>query len=286
MKKNLLLIVFLHYYSFGAVLDVVPKDYIAGPSGINTMSINFVNKNSIGPYSKGNKLTNDSITQNTYFLRYNYLSTIGQYSTSYGVVLPYTKLKTNGSTLSSAIGEKSNGLSDSLFTATIWLKNDSKTKEYFGTTFVLVMPSNNYDDSQVLNSSENRYKYIFTAGYIKPISDNLTLEIIPELAFYGNNESSSSTSKQKPSYAISSYLRYKIDKTYELFGGYQYSYNSETTVDNIEQNNEHSSNKYSIGAIYTTEKHNQFMLRYAKEDSKEFGMKVKDEFFLRYRWWF
>jgi hypothetical protein len=286
MKKSLLLITSLSICTFAAVLDIVPKDYVAGKSGLNIMSVNFLNKNSIGPYSKGEKLTNDSISQKSYFLRYNYLSNIAEFATSYGVVLPYTQLKTEGSTLSSAIGEKSNGLSDSLFTSTIWLKNDKKEKEYLGLTFVLVTPSGKYDDSQTLNTSENRYKYVFALGYIRPLSENITFEISPELAFYGDNKTDSSTTKQEPSYALNTYLRYKLNKSYEAFAGYQYSYNSQTTVNNIEQNNEHSSNKYSLGAIYTTEKYNQFMLRYAKEDSKEFGMKVKDEIFLRYRWWF
>lgn len=170
--------------------------------------------------------------------------------------------------------------------STVWLLNNREKKEHLGVSFVLVTPSGNFNESQVLNSSENRYKYILNMGYIKPLNEKFTFEFSPEIAFYGENKTKTTTIKQKPSFAFNTNLRYRINRSYEIFGGYQYSYNSETSINGISQNNQHSSNKFSLGGFYYTQNHHQFMVRYAKENSKEFGMKVQDEVLLRYRWWF
>jgi hypothetical protein len=286
MKRNLLLGGLLGSYCFGAVFDTIPSDYVAPQAGTHVMSINVLDRSSIGPYAKGKKLTNDSIVQKTYYLRYNYGSSFLGYTTSYGVALPFTKVQTKGATLENALGEKSTGWSDFVLSSTMWLLNDREKREYLGVTFLLVTPSGNYDKSQILNTSENRYKYILNMGYIKPLSEKLILELSPELAFYGDNKTSTSTMKQKPSFALNTNLRYRFNKTYEIFGGYQYSYNSETSINGTEQNNQHSSNKYSLGGFYYTKKHHQFMVRYAKESTKDFGMQIEDELLLRYRWWF
>jgi hypothetical protein len=270
---------------FSAIFDSIPTDYIPPKLNSSVMSINYLNRSNT-PYSNGKKLTNGTISQNTAYLRYNYGSQIQDYPTSYGIAVPISDIKTNGETLSNIIGKESKGLNDIVFNSTIWLKADKKNKEYFALTFILVTPTGEYDEKQLLNVGENRYKYVLNAGYISPISEKVFFEVVPEIAFYGDNKSSTKNIEQKPSFAINTNLRYKINTSYQVFTGYQYSYNSETKVDNIEQNNDFSSNKYSIGMFYFTEKFNQFMIRYAKEDDKKFGMKIDDEFLIRYRWWF
>lgn len=284
--KNLFLSLFLINISYSAVIDSIPTDYIAIKPGMSVMSINYLNRNSIGPYNNYDKSTNDSISQNTTYLRFNYGSQIGNYITSYGIAIPYSNIQTNGETLSSFIGKESVGLNDITFSSTLWLISNRKTKKYLGISLILVTPTGEYDNKQLLNIGENRYKYILNAGYISPVTENITFEFSPEIVFYGDNNSSVKNVEQKPSYAINTNLRYKINKSYETFTGYQYSHNSETTVNDIEQKNNFSSNKYSLGMLYHTEKFNQFMIRYAKEDNKKFGMKINDEFLIRYRWWF
>jgi hypothetical protein len=286
MKKIISILGVSNIYLLGAVYDAIPTDYVAPKVGMHIASINLLQRDSIGPYSKGVKLTDDSISQTTYYLRYNYGSELGGFRTSYGVALPFTKLQTKGDTLGGFIGEKSTGWSDTVLNATLWLKADAKNKEYLATTFIVAVPTGKFDESQQLNSGENRYKYLLNFGYITPLNEKTTLELSPEFAFYGENKSTNGTIKQKPSYALNSNIRYKIDKNYEIFGGVQYSYNSETSNNGVEQNNDNSSNKYSLGAFYYTQNYNQFMVRYGKEESKEFGMTIKDEVLLRYRWWF
>lgn len=109
LYKKILLFVIFTQQLFGAVFDAIPSDYVAAQNGIHVMSINLLDRNSIGPYNKGDKLTSDSISQNTYYLRYNYFGDIGNYKTSFGVALPLTKLETKGVTLENDLGKSSTG---------------------------------------------------------------------------------------------------------------------------------------------------------------------------------
>ena len=109
LYKKILLFVIFTQQLFGAVFDAIPSDYVAAQNGTHVMSINLLDRNSIGPYNKGDKLTSDSISQNTYYLRYNYFGDIGNYKTSFGVALPLTKLETKGVTLENDLGKSSTG---------------------------------------------------------------------------------------------------------------------------------------------------------------------------------
>ena len=211
---------------YGAVYDAIPSDYIAAKPGIQVISINFLERDLIGPYNKGNKLTNDSISQKTFYLRYNYTEQINDYTSSFGFALPFSKLETKGSNLGQFIGKKSTGISDLVLSSTLWLKNDNVNKEYLGLTFLVSLPTGKFEESQTLNSGENRYKYIINMGYIKPLDERFTLEVSPELAFYGDNKTTVKEVEQKPSFAINTNLRYKINKSYEVLSGYKKSYNS------------------------------------------------------------
>ena len=88
------------------------------------------------------------------------------------------------------------------------------------------------------------------------------------------------------SYSLTSNLRYKPTKKYELFVGVQENYLKETIVNGKEQNNDHSYQKYSLGGAYYTDKFDQFMIRFATEADKEYGLKADKEMLVRYRWWF
>lgn len=230
--------------------------------------------------------SNQYVKQNTYALRYSYGFDIDGKILSLAVAIPYSNLKTQGDNLSSFIGEKSSGLSDSIFSSTYWFISDRKNKEFLALTMTLSTPNGKYEESQLLNAGEDRYKTTFNIGYITKISENFIFEISPEIAFYGNNKTENDKIEQKNSYAINSNLRYKPNKKYELFSGFQHNLQSETIKNNIEQNNDYFYQKYSLGAAYYTDKFHQIMVRFAQEADKEYGFKTENEMLLRYRFWF
>lgn len=173
-----------------------------------------------------------------------------------------------------------------IFSSTYWFINDRKNKNFLALTMTYTTPSGKYNESQVLNTGDNKYKTTFNLGYITKISENFLIEISPEIAFYGDNETSNSTTEQKTSYAINSNLRYKPNNKYEIFAGFQENYLSETIKNGIEQNNDCFYQKYSFGGAYYTDKFEQIILRFAKEVNKKYGFETDKEILLRYRWSF
>lgn len=268
--------------SFGAVNDIIPGDYQAPLANSTVMSLNYLTKE-----LNTNSLPNNQyIKQNSYALRYTYGFDIDGKILALGVAIPYSDLKTHGDTLSSLIGEKSTGFNDMIFSSTYWFINDRKNKNFLALTMTYTTPSGKYNESQVLNTGDNKYKTTFNLGYITKISENFLIEISPEIAFYGDNETSNSTIEQKTSYAINSNLRYKPNNKYEIFAGFQENYLSETIKNGIEQNNDCFYQKYSFGGAYYTDKFDQIILRFAKEVNKEYGFETNKEILLRYRWSF
>lgn len=266
---------------FGAVNDVVPSDYEAPLVDSTVMSVNYLSKE-----LKIKSLPNDYVKQNTYALRYTRGIDVNGKTLGLSFALPYTNLTSNGDTLPSILGKESEGLSDIVLSATYWLTNDRKNKNFLALTTTLAIPSGKYDQTQLLNTGENRYKSTFYIGYISKLSNDFIIELSPEIAFYGDADTKNGKMTQKPSYALSSNLRYKPNTKYELFGGFQHNYQSETNVNNIDKNDNCFYQKYSLGGAYYTDKFHQIMVKFATERDKEFGFKVDNEVLLRYRWWF
>ncbi len=268
--------------SNAAINDLIPSDYEPPLADSTVMSLNYLTKE-----LNTTTLSKDQyVRQNTYALRYNYGFDINGKILSLGFALPYSDLNTHGNTLSSYIGEKSTGLSDTVFSATYWLITDRKTKDFLGLTITHYINDGKYNESQVLNAGENRNKTTLAIGYITKISDNFLIELSPEVGFYGDNETATSKIEQKNSYAITSNLRYKPTNKYELFVGIQENYLDETIVNGKNQNNDYTYQKYSFGGAYYTDKSGQFIIRFATEADKEYGLKADKEMFVRYRWWF
>ena len=287
MKKSKLLSIIcllscFYQNSNAAVNDLIPSDYEPPLANSTVMSLNYLTKE-----LNTNSLPKDQyVRQNTYALRYTYGLDIDGKILALGVALPYSDLTTHGSTLSSYIGDKSTGLSDTVFSATYWLINDKKNKDFLGLTVTHAIDNGKYNESQGLNTGENSNKTTLAIGYITKLSNYFLIDLSPEIGFYGDNETATYTMEQKNSYALTSNLRYKPTNKYELFVGVQENYLKETVLNNIEQNNNYTYQKYSFGGAYYTDKFNQFMIRFATEADKEYGLKADKEMFIRYRWWF
>lgn len=287
MKKFKLLVTVCLLSSFyqslnAAVNDLIPSDYEAPLSNSSVMSLNYLTKE----LNTSTLDKNQYIKQNTYALRYTYGLDIDGKILALGIAVPYSDLKTNGEILSSAIGQKSSGLSDTVFSSSYWFINDRKKRDFLALTMTVTTPNGHYNQLQNLNAGENRYKTTFAIGYITKLTDSVLFELSPEIGIYGDNKTQNSTIEQKNSYAITSNLRYKPNNKYELFTGFQHNYLGDSIKNDITQNSDYFYQKYSVGAAYYTDKFNQIMIRFAHESDKEYGLSADKEMLIRYRWWF
>ena len=70
---------------------------------------------------------------------------------------------------------------------------------FAGFTITHYINDGKYNESQILNSGENRDKTTLAIGYITKLSDDFLIELSPEIGFYGDNETSRYTIEQKNS---------------------------------------------------------------------------------------
>lgn len=212
---------------------------------------------------------------------------MGGYTVCPMVALPYSVTKSNGDTLSSLIGHESSDFADIIVGATGWLINDKPNNHYLAATWLFFAPTGEYNPQQLLNIGENRYKSTLNIGYIQKLSDNVLLELSPELALYGsNNNRLGQTLEQRPSYALTSILRYNQTPQLTLFSGFQQNYGGETSLGGIAQNDPSKMEKITLGAYYYTVGGTQILLKYGKEFTTRDGMKTSDDFLVRFQWWF
>lgn len=280
--KLLIILCWLVSNLFSAVNDFIPSDYESPLANTSVVSFNYLTKE----LTTSNLSKEEYIKQNTYFLRYTYGFDIEGKILALGFSLPYSDLKTHGDTLSSYIGEKSTGFNDTVLSASYWLVNDRKNRDFLAITITLYTPNGEYKESQLLNTGENRYKGTLAMGYITKLSESFLLELSPEIGFYGDDKTQNCKIEQKNSYSLSSNLRYKANNFYELFIGFQENYQDQTIKNKIVQNEDYFYEKYSLGGAYYFNKSNQIMFRIAQEDDKEYGFEVNKESLLRYRYWF
>jgi hypothetical protein len=171
--------------------------------------------------------------------------------------------------------------------ATGWLFNDKQKNQYLAATLLFFAPTGEYDSRQLLNIGQNRYKSTLNIGYVQKLSEDFILELSPELAVYGKNKNSlERTIEQRPSYALTTTLRYNQTPKLTLFGGFQQNYGGETLINDVAQNDMSKMQKATAGMYYYTLAGTQILLKYGKEFETLNGMKTSDDFLLRFQWWF
>jgi hypothetical protein len=270
-----------------AVNEVIPGDYEAPAIGINLATLYLAERKMTGPYQGGEKLTNDKATALISALKLTATIDIGGYTVCPMIALPYSVTKSNGDTMSAMIGDKSSGFADVVVGATGWLINDKEKNQYLAATVLLFAPTGEYNPQQLLNIGENRYKSTLNIGYIQKLSEDFRIELSPELALYGDNSNSLGRKiEQNPSYALSTTVRYNQTPQLTLFGGFQQNYGGESIVDGVAQNDDTRMQKATAGMYYYTLGGTQILLRYAKEFGTQDGMRITDDFLLRFQWWF
>ncbi len=89
--------------------------------------------------------------------------------------------------------------------------------------------------------------------------------------------------KQDPSFALTSYLRYRPIPIVGIFAGYQINRGGETFVNDVGQNDEPNNSKLIFGGaifLYGT----QIILRHAQDLQIENGFKTNHQTTLRLQW--
>ncbi|WP_158089423.1 transporter [Magnetofaba australis] len=205
-----------------AVNDVFPGDYIALPAGASSATLYHFHRKQEGAYVSGARSNGYTIDSDYLVLRVNHVLQVGS--------LRVAPLLVTGAARGAVDGvwpankqRDAGGMLDTRFGVTLWPIADAAKRRWLGLTAMLIAPTGEYDGSELINPGENRWREVVMAGWVQGIAQQWTLELIGEAAWYGQNDAfaGSNTFDQRPSQALTGYLRRDVGAGHSLYVGGQ-----------------------------------------------------------------
>jgi len=239
-------------------IDVDAGDYTALPPGTNL---------AMGYYQFA---TRDALYSNG-----------GGYTVDPQFLLPIGKLEGKDDT--STLGDAS-GIGDLTLAATVWLVNKPESNTYFGITPFVYVPVGSYDRKDSLNLGENRWRYALQAGYITALTPNISLDLVGDVTFYGENDelgAAKATLKQDPSYQLQGFLRYHMSPQWDLRTGISHTFGGETELNGVNQDDKLATTKMTIGTAWFITPALQLLANYGQDLSVENGFKEQNRLNVR-----
>ena len=251
-------------------IDVDAGDYTALPAGTNLAMVYYQTASRDELYSGGDKVAGDySFASDVGILRGVHFMDIGGYIVDPQFLLPFGNLEAGKDI--AAFGDES-GVGDLILAATVWLVNKPKDKTYFGITPFIYLPTGTYDNNEALNLGENRYKFVLQAGYITPLTDDITFDLLADVTMYGENDefgATKETMKQETSFQLQAYLRYNINPVWDFRVGLSQTFGGETEVNGTKNNDEAEVTKISVGSAYFVTPSIQLIASFGRDLSVE-----------------
>jgi hypothetical protein len=271
--------------ALAAVNDIFPGDFFPSPPGTTTLSLYAYDRAQSGPYMNSKKLLNGQLDSDVLALRLVQSFQLRDTTVSSVLALPWTDSEVSPQPLANVIGKTTRGFTDLRLGAAAWLINDRANAHYFAATGMVVLPTGDYDKTQLLNAGENRWKFILAAGWQKDFTPQLLVELAPEIAFYGDNDAhlGSNRLEQRPSYALTGYLRHRTTPTWHIHLGGQINRGGETRINGIAQHNAPNNDRITLGSTWFLPDKQQVILRLARDVAIDNGFRSEQEIALRYQ---
>lgn len=266
-----------------AVNDVFPADYIAMPEGVSTASLYYFDRTQTGPYSNGQNVRDWKMHSRIAAVRLTHSMRVAGMTFSPLLVVPYSDSEISGAGIPAAIRRSTGGMPDSRVGVALWFYNDAQLRRYLAVNATLLIPTGSYDANASLNPGENRYRRVLSLGWIHGFGDNVTLDVTPEIAWYGDNTryQGSKCLEQAPTYAVTGYLRYKLNPDWQPFIGYQANRGGETRVNSVAMNDAINSDRLYLGGTYRFNPSIFVNFRYTRGLNFVNGFVLSDELALR-----
>lgn len=263
-------------------IDVDAGDYTALPAGTNLFLAYYQHATRDKLYANGDKVgINPKLDSDVGILRGVHFTEIGGLIVDPQFLLPFGKLKAKNDI--SALGSNS-GMGDLILAATVWF-NKPDAKEHFGITPFLILPTGQYDNNDPLSLGENRWRFILQAGWIKPLTDKLTMDLAADVQLHGKNNDYGALSqerKQKPQYEFQGFLRYALGAGSDLRVGLQHVTGGENKIDGVDQDDRQSLTKLQFGASTFISPRQQILATYGRDLSVRNGFKEEHRLNFRF----
>lgn len=283
-NKIILAVVLTALFSIDTLAVTVDAgDYTRLPDGTNLAVLYLQHSSGSDLHVNGNKVSNNAdldadvgILRGVHFMDVGNLTVVPQF------LLPFGKVKTGGDI---AALESANGIGDLIIAPTIHFLQDPERKKSFAMTPWLYIPTGDYDKEKDINVlGENRWKLALQLGYITPINDKWTLDILGDVMFFGENDDFTSAGlslKQDPLYEAQTHIRYSLSPTTYLSGSLSHSWGGETEIEGVQQNNEQRRTKALATVGHFLSPTWQLLASYGQDLSLEEGVAEDHRFNLR-----
>lgn len=202
---------------FAIAETIHPRDYIPAPTGTNISVSYFDHRSGDDVYANGTKVaSHGGLKANAVIQRFMHYTEFLGMQTNPQIIVPLVDLDVG------IAGESSRGIGDIFLGSTLWLKSDHENKEWFGVTPFLYLPTGKYDNNQAINLGDNRFSFVMQAGYVKALTDNLYLDVVGEVQWYGDNDDylGNNTLAKDKAYRLATLLSYDVAPGRYVWGRY------------------------------------------------------------------
>jgi hypothetical protein len=258
-------------------------DYTRLPDGTNLAVAYYQHFEGGQLYAQGNKVAgNAKLSADVGILRGVHFMDLGDYTIVPQFLLPFGRLDTGGIL---AGAKSANGIGDLIFAPTVHLLKDPERKRAFAVTPWIYMPTGAYDHNKALNAfGENRWKLDLQAGYITPLSDKWTLDLIGDAVWYGRNKDfgpAGATMRQAISYQFQAHLRYHVSALTYVAGMLFHEWGGATTIDQLAQDDRQRRSKALLTVGHFVSPSVQLLGSYGRDLAIRTGVKEDNRVNLR-----
>ena len=273
-SRSLLLSLFLQLPAFCYALDVDPGDYTPMPDGTRLGLLYLQHAERKDFYLNGNRLSEKyRLESDVAILRGVQYQNIGEHLINLQLLLPFGHLSAGGDI--DALGSES-GIGDPILANAIWISKEPSLNRSLAITQYLFLPLGDYSKDKVLNLGENRWKYVFQGGYMHGLSNDMIVDIVADVTFFGDNDSytaKSLTLKQAPQYQMQGFIRYKLSEQLTVHAGYSRLWGGEREVDGVRLDDESNQAKFMLGGSYFATPRTQLLATLGRDISVDNGFK-------------
>lgn len=251
--------------AYAGSTEPYPGGFDPAPAGTNVASLYLYQREVEGYYFDGKPMFGGGkFDLHAEVLGFTHFGKTGELASKVGVLLPYISAHKTEGTFPAGLGEEFSGVSDPRLIYTLWpMISPERTIAISGTLFV---PIGDYDNSQVINAGDNRWKGVLQLGLVEKIAPNFKVDIVPEMTVYGkNSQYLSYTMTQENAYALTTFLRWRALPMLETDIGYQLNAGGSQTVSGKELDNAPRNQRLFMGVTANLAKHVIVGVRYSQD---------------------
>ncbi|MCX8017323.1 MAG: transporter, partial [Rhodocyclaceae bacterium] len=281
--KSLLLLLCAAPQAFAAALDIQPGDYVAlAPVDVGRTGFLYTLR-SDGPYRAGTRSQSAAIEADAVALRLTGFGAVAGRTWAWSVTPLWSSAQLAAGTMPPAFGQTASGAGDVRFSVTFWPVADRARGEFVGLSLAWFEPTGAYSNQRILNIGENRRKLSLLAGWSRPLTASLRLELIPELTFHAANADylGGRRREQEATLALTGYLRWRPAAQRELFAGLQGNDGGATRIDGLAQGDAARNTRLMLGASHWLDSNTVLSLRWGADTAIDNGFRLEREWLLR-----